>query len=293
MPIVTLSAAAETPAIFETLQREGCVVLRDRLNQKEVDRYRGDLKPILDKSLFGDGRFVGTKTKRLGGLFAKSEIAQRAALDSVISEIVQGVLGDNCERYQVNLTQAVEIYPGEPDQYLHADEGLFDYCKIEGERMINVMWALTPFDEKTGGTRVVPGSHCWSAEREPLESEIETAVMDPGSALVWLGSLLHAGGANRSELPRLGTIISYNLGWLRPAENQSLTYPPEVAREFPEKLQDLIGYSVHRPNVGLVENNDPKRLLSESTAKPIQPRDFLTDEGEAILAGLEAQDAVA
>ena len=117
--------------------------------------------------------------------------------------------------------------------------------------------------------------------------------MASGSVLIWLGSLLHAGGANLSTTPRLGTIISYNLGWLRPAENQSLTYPPEVARKFPEELQDLIGYSVHRPNVGLVENNDPKRLLDESSISAIQPRDFLTDEGEAILARLEAEDAVA
>jgi ectoine hydroxylase-related dioxygenase (phytanoyl-CoA dioxygenase family) len=293
MSIKTLSAAAQTPLILEVLRQEGCVVVEGLLMPSEVDRYRNDLQPILAESLFGDGRFVGQRTKRLGGLFAKSEISQQVALNPTVLEMAQGVLGENCDRYQVNLTQAVEIHPGELDQYLHADEGLFDYCKTDGERMINVMWALTPFDEETGGTRVVPGSHHWPSAREPQDSDIETAVMEPGSALIWLGSLLHAGGANRSVQPRLGTIISYNLGWLRPAENQSLIYPPEVARGFPEELQDLIGYSVHRPNVGLVENNDPKHLLIETKAKLIQPRDFLTEEGEAILSNLEVENAIA
>lgn len=293
MPIVTLSTAAQLPLILEALQSDGCVVLADCLTHDEVDQYRTDLQPILDKSLFGDGKFVGNRTKRLGGLFLKSKIAQRAALDPSILRIVESVLSENCEQYQVNLTQAVEIHPGEPDQYLHADQGLFDYCKIEGECMMNVMWALTPFDEATGATRVVPGSHLWPPERVPLASEIETATMEPGSVLIWLGSLLHAGGANRSSLPRLGTIISYNLGWLRQAENQSLTYPPEVARDFPEELQELIGYSIHRPNVGLVENNDPKLLFTKSGERPIQPRDFLTEEGKVILAALEVEDAVA
>jgi ectoine hydroxylase-related dioxygenase (phytanoyl-CoA dioxygenase family) len=288
MSIPTLSAAAETPLILEKLNQEGCVVLTSLLSEADVQSYRDDLVPILQTSFFGDGGFVGRQTKRLGGLFKKSEMAQKAALDATILEIVEGVLGPNCERFQINLTQATEIHPGEPDQYLHADEGLFDFCKIKGERMLNVMWALTPFDKQTGGTRVVPGSHLWPADRVPLDSEIETAVMAPGSVLIWLGSLLHAGGANHSDAPRLGTIISYNLGWLRQAENQSLTYPPEVARAFPDALQDLIGYSVHRPNVGLVENNDPKRLFGEDGAGLIQPRDFLTPEGEGILADLEA-----
>ena len=293
MSIKTLSAAAPTPLILEVLKQEGCVVLEKCLTDSEVEQYKNDLAPILAGALFGDGKFVGQRTKRLGGLFSKSEVAQKVALDPNMLQIGEGILGAICERFQINLTQAVEIHPGEQDQFLHADQSLFEFCKIEGERMLNVMWALTPFDQMTGGTRVVPGSHLWQEGREPLDSEIETAEMAPGSALIWLGSLLHAGGANRSGTARLGTIISYNLGWLRQAENQSLTYPPEVAREFPEPLQDLIGYSVHRPNVGLVENNDPKTLFDDPSVRQIQPRDFLTHENEALLVSMEEKHAIA
>ena len=293
MPITTLSPAAPVPKILKALKQDGCVVLSSCLTDAEVDVYQRDLEPILESAHFGQGKFVGNRTKRLGGLFSKSTVAQQAALDPVVLQIVNEILGRNCECAQINLTQAVEIHPGEPDQFLHADEGLFGYCKIDGERMLNVMWALTPFSEETGATRVVPGSHLWPEGRLPADHEIEIAVMEPGSILIWLGSLLHAGGANRSTQKRLGTIISYNLGWLRSAENQSLTYPPNVARDFPPALQDLIGYAVHRPNVGLVENNDPKRLFDEPSSWCIQPQDFLTAEGDAILASMEVRDAVA
>ncbi len=56
--------------------------------------------------------------------------------------------------------------------------------------------------------------------------------MEPGAALLFLGSTLHAGGPNRTSLPRRGIIISYCLGWLKPYELPWLAYPPDVARNF-------------------------------------------------------------
>ena len=144
--------------------------------------------------------------------------------------------------------------------------------------MINVMWALTEFTAENGATHVVPGSHLWLGDRLPEPHEIESAEMSKGSALIYLGSTVHGGGANASDSARLGLTVSYCLGWLRQAENQYLTYPPEVAADFPPALQALIGYSVHRPNVGLVNNRDPIETIlpcQESLAPPI---DYLTED---------------
>src|SRR3546814_14082022 len=68
------------------------------------------------------------------------------------------------------------------------------------------------------------------------------AVMPRGSAAIFLGSTLHAGGANISERARRGMIISYCQAWLKPWENQWLAYPPEIARTFSPELADLVGY---------------------------------------------------
>jgi len=284
----SLPIRANCNEIIDALEEDGCVVIEGAMSTEEVDRFRNDLAPFFEKAHFGEGQFVGGRTKRLGGLFAKSPASRRLAICLPAIATADAILSPNCNIFQINLTQAVEIHPGESDQILHRDEGLFDFCQIEGERMFNVIWALTPFDETTGATKVVPGSHKWPVERQPEPHEIVSAKMQPGSMLIWLGSLLHGGGANQSEAPRLGAIMSYNLGWLRQAENQSLTYPPHVAREFPEMLQELIGYAVHRPNVGLVENDDPMNLLGDRPSLEIRPRDFLTSEGEQLLAEMEA-----
>ena len=39
--------------------------------------------------------------------------------------------------------------------------------------------------------------------------------MPRGSLLLYLGTTVHGGGANRSEAPRAGLVNTYALGWLR------------------------------------------------------------------------------
>jgi ectoine hydroxylase-related dioxygenase (phytanoyl-CoA dioxygenase family) len=87
------------------------------------------------------------------------------------------------------------------------------------------------------------------------------AEMPPGSALLYLGSLTHSGGANRSAHDRTGVVVGYCAGWLRTYEEQLLAYSPEVAAAFAEPLQRLIGYQTHRPNLGTWEGQDPIERL--------------------------------
>ena len=67
--------------------------------------------------------------------------------------------------------------------------------------------------------------------------------MEPGSVLVFTGSVLHSGGQNYSDQHRTGLNSTYCPGWLRQEENQYLSCPPDVARELDEELQQLLGYT--------------------------------------------------
>jgi len=82
--------------------------------------------------------------------------------------------------------------------------------------------------------------------------------MSPGSALFYLGSLWHGGGPNRTSRPRLGVILAYAAGWLRPQENHCLAVPRDIARD----LQELLGYDIYPPFVGYVDGRHPRRVLS-------------------------------
>jgi ectoine hydroxylase-related dioxygenase (phytanoyl-CoA dioxygenase family) len=189
-----------------------------------------------------------------------------------------------CRGYHLNLTQAIQIGPGEPQQVIHRDDLMFNFTHPDFEAMINTMWAVDDFTAENGATHVVPGSHKWPLDRQAQPHEEVQGVMKAGSVLIWLGSLQHGGGANRTSRPRTGVVHSYNLGWLRQAEPQYLAVPREIARTLPERLQRVLGYFVHEPNLGSVEGQDPIGLLNGKLTVNGHFTEFLPEEVRPLLA---------
>lgn len=56
--------------------------------------------------------------------------------------------------------------------------------------------------------------------------------MKARSVLVYSGSVFHGGGENLSKHDRTGINHNDTLGWLRQEENQYLTCPPEIPKDF-------------------------------------------------------------
>jgi len=127
---------------------------------------------------------------------------------------------------------------------VHRDQWAFDFFPFPAgfEVECHTMWAMNDFTEENGATRVVPGSHRFEDRLRFTDADTVPAEMTKGSVLLYLGSLYHGGGANRSDAPRRGVNVGYTLSWLRQEENQYLACPPEVARELPEALARLAGY---------------------------------------------------
>jgi ectoine hydroxylase-related dioxygenase (phytanoyl-CoA dioxygenase family) len=197
----------------------------------------------------------------MSGIMGKSEASHTMALSPTILGVMDHFLLKNCLEYQLNLTQAIQIWPGEKAQIIHTDELLFPFDHPGSQAMINCMWAVDDFTAENGATHVVPGSHKWPQDRQPEAHEIVQGEMPAGSVLIYFGGLLHGGGGNRTTKPRTGLVISYCLGWLRQAENHYLALPLARVRAFPKRLQRLLGYFVHEPNLGCVEGQDPIRLV--------------------------------
>jgi ectoine hydroxylase-related dioxygenase (phytanoyl-CoA dioxygenase family) len=75
---------------------------------------------------------------------------------------------------------------------------------------------------------------------------------------LYLGSVYHGGGTNRSTQRRVGINVGYTLAWLRQEENQYLSCPPEVARTLDPALAKLVGYSRAAYALGYVaDTQDP------------------------------------
>jgi ectoine hydroxylase-related dioxygenase (phytanoyl-CoA dioxygenase family) len=191
------------------------------------------------------------------------------ALTAIESMLKGSPEAPRCDRIELNLTQAISIGPGEGPQFLHRDEELWPH-RFPFEIMANAIVAIDDFTAENGATRLIPGSHRWDRAREPA----------PGEA---------AGGANRSAVARRGVVVSYRLGWIAPAERLLLSIPPDIARRLPPRLQQLIGYQLHRPNLGWIEGRDPIEWLNGEVDQLASAGDNLTPAHEAMLGEIARQ----
>lgn len=233
------------------------------LNVPQIAQMEQELEPWLEKTPRCEGDFYGWKTTRVGGLLSKAPIVQHLVLMPRILAIAEALLMPSCDYVQLNLTQATRVHPGERAQAAHRDEEMWP-CETQGRHwLLNVMWAVSDFTPHNGATRVWPGSHRRALDRAEDPAGSVPVTMPKGSACLFLGSLTHGAGANESAAPRTGLIVSYCLGWLKTYENQFLAYPKEVVRCFPQRLQRLLGYQMHRPNLGGWEGQDPIRSLDD------------------------------
>lgn len=265
------------------LDKLGYCVIRDAMPRDTVTALSGDLTPIFDQTNLSIGPFYGGTTKRFHGLLRRSPHMPAFVLHDGVFAAVEAILGAHCDSIQLNLTQAIEILPGGEAQPPHRDQDMWPIRTPGVEYLVNVMWPFAPYTRDNGATIVWPGSHRRQDEIVIDEAQGMSIAMEPGSALLFLGSTLHAGGANRTALPRRGMIISYSLGWLKPYELPWLAYPPEVAKTFAPELAALAGYRAHRPNLGTYEGRCPSHLLSDEPLA-LGAIDALRPEQEELIA---------
>jgi ectoine hydroxylase-related dioxygenase (phytanoyl-CoA dioxygenase family) len=278
-----LGQDALAASYFARLAADGYCIVPNAVDPEIAGRANAELESRFTRSPFCKGVFYGETTKRFGALLNRSKSVRSFVLNPLVLKLVHGALSPYCDRFNLNLTQAIEIHPGAEAQLPHRDQAMWGGPKGTMEYLVNVMWPLTPFTRDNGATVIWPGSH--RAQEQitlPAEQSV-VAEMEPGSALLFLGSTLHAGGANRANLPRRGILISYCLGWLRQFEAQMLIYPPAIARRFPRQLTELIGYSIHRPNLGNYEGQSPDILLNGEVPDYVQAQDAFSPEQQGMV----------
>jgi len=243
--ILHLDSETSVAEILNVLDDDAAVIIENVISIDTVETLKGELVPYLSKEVFGRDEFTGFSTKRIGALIARSNTCRDLALNPLVINVAKQYLEPFADGYQLHFTSAVSIGPSETKQVLHRDRGIWGgYLPRKIEPLMSTIWAVTEFTRDNGATQIVPGSHKWEKEREPDDTEIAYAEMNPGSVLLYTGTVLHGGGANKtaSEI-RTGVFLHYALNWLRQEENQYLSCPPEIAKELSPELRSLIGYA--------------------------------------------------
>jgi ectoine hydroxylase-related dioxygenase (phytanoyl-CoA dioxygenase family) len=255
-----LRTATDVNEVIAGLDEVGYAIVEGVLSPDQVAETKAEMRRVLDATPYGRNDFEGFGTKRIYALFGKTRVWDEPAISLLVLGVLDRVLGP---AYQLSAPTGIEIGAGEKAQVIHRDDQIYPLPRPHQEVVVNTMWPLDDFTEENGATRIIPGSHR-SHEQPPPGTPTVAAEMPAGSVMFYLGSVWHGGGANRTDRTRLGVILEYVAGWLRPQENHLLAVPREVAVELPERLQELLGYNIYPPFVGYVDGRHPRRALKES-----------------------------
>jgi ectoine hydroxylase-related dioxygenase (phytanoyl-CoA dioxygenase family) len=246
---------------LDEINEHGYTIVEGAIEPSFVDALNDDLVR-LERELSvqpATNDFEGDHTVRIYNLLVHGDLYERIPVHPNVLPVVESVLDKGC---LVSSLSSISIDPGETEQPIHADDQLIPIPKPHPPVVCNTMWALTDFTEENGATRLVPGSHRWDHDPDfgkPYPSI--AAEMGKGSVLIWHGSLWHGGGANRSDGRRVGIAMNYCAGYIRQQENQQLGIPRDIARGFPKRLRELVGYSVYNGLIGHIDKHDPTELL--------------------------------
>lgn len=261
----------------------GYTVIEDFLSPERIVAVRQGLAPYLTTHE-GRNNFEGYKTERVYTLVARGKVFEDIVEDPRVMALCDRYLQ---QPYLLTASQAICIQPGETPQPIHADDLFYRVPRPRPPISVSTVVAVDAFTALNGGTEIIAGSHTWpdaqiagiyegatpaeadSPTREDLERQLKPAVIPAGACLVFLGTLLHRGGANRSDAPRLAFSNQYCEPWARTQENFYLGVPIEQARRMSPRVQSMLGYSIWPPFMGQVSASHPMKALGPDWVAPV------------------------
>ena len=281
-------------ALVDVLLRDGAVIVQDLFSQAHINEMLAtlDSKFPADRHDFRyetPGTFFPRETKVLWSLAARSDaVGKGVCFNPLLKGLRDELLHMHITRTndagssgmqtastdippRLSLSVCFDMRPGAKQQPLHRDEDVWGTkhdrrFRKEDIRQLGVLIAGTKSVKENGATLVIPGSHKWDDERIPSEDEAAYAEMEPGSALVFLSSARHAGGANKIKDPtsplarRVMFSYFFAKGYLRQEENMLVSIPREVVLKMDPEMQALIGYDASGSHCGFVDFKSPMDL---------------------------------
>ena len=253
---------------------QGFVILRDVLGASEIKALRVELQPYLDLGVQGRNNFEGERTQRVYSLVGRGTVFERTAENPAVLELVDALLQPG---YLLTASQAICIHPGETAQPVHYDDTFYTLPRPRPAVSVSTIWALDDFTAASAGTEVIRGSHAWDDEQvattymaapdvpvdEALEAQLTAVEMPAGSLVLFAGTLLHRGGANRSSASRRAFSHQYCEPWARQQENFTVSIPRERAKAMSPRLRQLLGFSIHPPFMGQLAGRHPEKALAD------------------------------
>ena len=275
--LAPLLPGQDVTRLVEEFGVQGFCVIPELLDVSQLQRQRAALAPWIEGGPMGRNVFEGTRTHRIYAMLAKNPVFAELVAHPISLAWAEHYLGQSC---LLSACLAIDLQPGESAQPWHTDDGHTSLTPPHDLLGVSTFWALDDTTVENGATEVLPGSHRWSETELPgmlkdqdfsTEDDVTDdpgahpdavkVTMPAGSLMIARGDLWHRGGANRSDTARCLVTPQYCAGWLRPLESMLLSVPPEHAAALPERVRELLGYSIHPPFMGYSDGMHPQRVL--------------------------------
>lgn len=267
------TASFDADAHAGEIREQGFTVIPDVLNADGLKAFRAALAPFLG-SHRGRNDFEGFETERVYTLVARGRVFEDLATDPRVLALLSRFLEGN---FLLSATHAINLKPGETEQSIHTDDGFYRQPRSSPAVGYSVIGAIDAFTAANGATEIIPGSHLWNEDEIArqraapggLEKHLVPMEIPAGACFVFPGKLLHRGGANRTDQPRLAFTNQYCAGWARPQENFFLSVPKDIVRTMSPRAQALLGYELWPSFMGMVTGSHPKKSLEPGFVQPI------------------------
>jgi ectoine hydroxylase-related dioxygenase (phytanoyl-CoA dioxygenase family) len=273
-------SAFDAAAHVQRMLTDGYSIIEDFLSPADLRAVREGLAPYLDQHT-GRNNFEGQQTERVYTLVARGKIFERLTEDPRVLALLDRLLQPG---YLLTASQAICIHPGETPQPIHYDDQFYRIPRPRPAISISTIVAVDAFTAENGGTEILPGSHAWSDAQiagiydgvdaeapahQALVNQLVPLQMPAGACVVFMGTLLHRGGANTGNTPRLAFSNQYCEPWARTQENYFLGVPLQLAREMSPRVQQLLGYSIWPPFMGQITARHPMKALQPGWIAPV------------------------
>jgi len=268
-----VTARFDAHAHAAEIRTQGFTVIPDFMDEAALGAFRTALAPFLG-SHRGRNDFEGFETERVYTLVARDKVFEDIACDPRLMSLLGCFLEGS---FLLSATHAINLKPGETVQSIHIDDGFYRQPRTSPAVGYSVIGAIDAFTAANGATEIIPGSHLWSDE-EVAERRQDTVALEKllvpmevpaGACFVFPGKLLHRGGANRTDKPRLAFTNQYCAGWARPQENFFLSVPKEIVRGMSPRAQALLGYELWPSFMGMVTGSHPAKSLDPDWVPPL------------------------
>ncbi|KAK2007826.1 phytanoyl-CoA dioxygenase [Colletotrichum eremochloae] len=287
--------------IIYLLKRDGGVFLKNLIPVADVEKAYEECRERLENDVEWNGSFFPKQTQRASALLALSPTyAKTQVMNPVYQQVCNHFLTtrswfwwgnekkESVSKPYVHSCTAMRIRPGGKAQPLHRDDYIShnyhqeidcwnDVRDRNRETAVGLFVAGSKVTKENGGTQFIPRSHLWGTNRDgpPRVEDCIYAEMEKGDAFIMLASAYHAGGHNTTEDEQRLVFATFSTrGFLRQEENQFLSVPQEVAKQYDRPLQEFMGYTMSEPACGYVDQLDPILVLRPELRGDGRPTDF-------------------